>query len=221
MKLELSVDDGYPLDLKLAHELRKIDVTATFYSPAKNIEGLSTLSTNEIRTLHDLGHEIGGHTYNHRYLHTLADNTALDEIRSGLNYLEDIISQKVTKFCLPGGKFPRNMNIFDGLGISHIRTTRNMNFSENGRIADPSYQYYPHRKLNILANSFKQKRFDRIKNSFGFCHTLNSAFLPVATEIKKVFGHNQVIHVWCHSWELERYNLVDAYLDHVKRLKSL
>ena len=221
MRVEVSVDDGYPLDLDLAYRLIDIGITATFYAPAKNIEGLPTLSVMDLSKISRMGHEIGGHTYNHRYLDKLVDEEAHAEIAFGIEYIQDVTSTPVTKFCLPGGKFPKNMKIFDEFSFHLVRTTRNMNFEHIEWLFDPSYQYYPHNNLGLISNAVKQLRYNRIAPVSKFLRCRNVDRLPDARLVLNQFSKSNFVHVWCHSWELERLNLFDRFIKHLVELKDV
>jgi len=59
-----SIDDGHPLDLKIAEALARKKYKAIFYLPIKNSEGLPTLNKKQILFL-SKHFEIGSHTYHH------------------------------------------------------------------------------------------------------------------------------------------------------------
>lgn len=218
LQIEVSIDDGYPCDLYIAQMLYELDLSATFYVPAKNIEGLPTLARHELRQIFQLGHEIGGHTYNHRYLNTLTDIEAIEEIRTGIDYIQDVTSAKVTKFCLPGGKLPKNISVFENFAFEKIRTTKNMNFNSMGTFFDPSYQYYPHKSPVIIANAVKQFRFSRLKRAVQYCRIRGKNNLPNISNNINFYKNKEIVHIWCHSWELEKLGLIDHFLDHMKML---
>ena len=93
--LLVSIDDGYPVDLILAESLARLDIRATFFIPRKNCEGLKVLRPSEIKEINAMGHEIGSHTFNHRYLDALPMPEAKVEILDGRKYLEDILGKSV------------------------------------------------------------------------------------------------------------------------------
>jgi peptidoglycan/xylan/chitin deacetylase (PgdA/CDA1 family) len=57
----LSIDDGHPLDLKIAELLKRYDIPATFYIPLHNSEGHPVLQTSALCELAK-HFEIGSHT---------------------------------------------------------------------------------------------------------------------------------------------------------------
>lgn len=219
MKVCVSVDDGCPEDLFLAEKLAKIGASAVFYVPKFNIEGRKTLTAEGILTLKDMGHEVGSHTYNHIYLDSLSTQAAYDEISAGNNYLSDILGQKVTKFCLPGGRFPRDLKILNCFGFESIRTVRNMNFNaKNELFVDPSYQFYPHTRSTIYINSLKQKSLNRLLNASKYLRTLNNRGVADHTKVLAEFTGCSTVHVWAHSWELTALDLTENFVEHVKGL---
>ncbi len=58
VKLILSFDDLNPHNVELAQVLKDLGFNATFFLETKG-------GTTEIRALHELGFEIGGHTFSH------------------------------------------------------------------------------------------------------------------------------------------------------------
>lgn len=62
------------------------------------------LTSQQVRELEQRGVEIGGHTDKHTILNTLDDDEALEEILTGKNRLESIISKPITSFAYPNGK---------------------------------------------------------------------------------------------------------------------
>ena len=101
--ITISVDDGYPLDSRVADLLNKYGLQATFYIPASNPER-PVMAPNQIREL-SRQFEIGGHTYHHAGLKALPEEKAFAEICDGKKWLEDLLGQPVISFCYPQGKF--------------------------------------------------------------------------------------------------------------------
>lgn len=81
------------------------------------------MSTQQVRSLHAAGMEIGGHTVNHPILARLDANEAREEIANGKDSLEEMIRGHVRLFAYPNGKPDQ-----DYLGI-HAKIARNLNFS--------------------------------------------------------------------------------------------
>ena len=88
----LSVDDGHPLDMRMADLLRKHGMTATFHVPVRNSEGPPVLSVPHLRELAK-DFEIGSHTLEHRYLARLDMHEALRQITEGKRALQDVLGK--------------------------------------------------------------------------------------------------------------------------------
>jgi len=76
---------------------------------AKRLGGASLpdhlmLSTEQLRTLHDAGMEIGAHTASHPILARLSDAEAKDDILRGKEHLERLLSTKIRLFAYPNGR---------------------------------------------------------------------------------------------------------------------
>ena len=78
----LSVDDGHPLDMRMADILLKHELQATFYVPVKNCEGHPVLRPPALREL-STNFEIGSHTLSHKFLKNIQIVEALYQINSG------------------------------------------------------------------------------------------------------------------------------------------
>jgi peptidoglycan/xylan/chitin deacetylase (PgdA/CDA1 family) len=108
------------------------------------------MTEQELRSLHELGHEIGGHTTTHSILGAQDEQVALTEIQSNKTDLETILDSKIKTFAFPNGYFPRD---FDQSHIDMIKTA-GFKFAcstNDGGITSKSNRYsisrfMPHRK---------------------------------------------------------------------------
>lgn len=124
---------------------------------AKIMQQLGTINTprcmmteNQLKHLHELGHEIGGHTTTHSILGVQDEQVALTEIQSNKTDLETILDSKIKTFAFPNGYFPRDFN------QSHIDMIKASGFkfacsTNDGGITSKSNRYsisrfMPHRK---------------------------------------------------------------------------
>jgi len=203
-RLVISVDDGHPLDLKTAGILLKKRIPATFYIPIRNIEGLPTLKPKDIKYLAK-HFEIGGHTYNHRDLTKLSPIEAKKEVRDGKERLEDIIGRKVYSFCPPRGKYNQNViKIIKDLGFKSLRTARTINFnsySERRFIQNPNFHIYPHTLEKDLRDTLFSGDF------YSFLTRLKYANISHIELLRILRSEVNMLHIWFHSWELEKFGL--------------
>lgn len=99
--IALTFDDGpyAPVGNRIMDSLEKYDGRATFFVVGNRVADYKT----EIRRMHDNGHEIANHTYDHKYLNKLG----ADEIRSQVELCNQAVaavtgeSPKLVR--LPGG----------------------------------------------------------------------------------------------------------------------
>jgi peptidoglycan/xylan/chitin deacetylase (PgdA/CDA1 family) len=108
------------------------------------------MTEDQLRHLHKLGHEIGGHTSTHSIFGVQDEQVALTEIHNNKTDLETILDSKIKTFAFPNGYFPRD---FDQ---SHIDMVKASGFkfacsTNDGGIISTTNRYsisrfMPHRK---------------------------------------------------------------------------
>ena len=203
--ISVSIDDGHPLDLKVAEILAKKNIPTTFYVPIKNSTGKPTLNKNQIKNLSQNPlFKIGGHTYNHFNLTKLPLEEAEKEIRKGKEELEDIIGKKVTTFAWPWGKYNgRLIEVAKKIGFLDCRSSRICNFGISDKknfLWHPNFHLYPHSRTTDLKSCIKNMD---LYSLFMTLINLNKAHLDL---IKSYVEKNDV-HIWLHSWEIEQFGL--------------
>lgn len=81
--------------------LERLSLHATFFAIGRDLSDSSAAAT--IARLHAAGHEIGNHTFHHRYDFTRQDEAALQQdIRDGASAIEASTHSKPTGFRAPG-----------------------------------------------------------------------------------------------------------------------
>ena len=155
----ISIDDGFPYDLELGENMRKMGLTSTFYIPRWNRENRPVLDCAGIRELNSMGHFIGSHTYSHQYLNIVDRTTAEREIVDGNNYIEDIVGTRVSSFCFPGGQYNEQLlNFTKQTGFDFVRSVHNFSFVKHDDfLIKTAFQIYPHSKTTLLRNIISQK----------------------------------------------------------------
>lgn len=215
LSFSLSVDDGHPLDLRIADMLARHELRATFYLPIRNSEGAPVLSAAQMRQLAS-GFDVGSHTLDHCYLTKLNESEAWRQITEGKTELEQRIGCTVSGFCYPGGKYRRqHLQMVSRAGFHFARTTRNL-YPDAGHhpLAMPtSLQFYPHSRSVLIRNFISQ----------GSCLTRYPSLRAMINEedwlmrLYRLFDHierrGRVFHLWCHAIDIERLQLWKA-LDH-------
>ncbi len=222
MAFSLSVDDGHPLDLKLADLLERHGLRASFYVPGSNSEGPPVMRASQLRTL-DGRFEIGSHTAGHRFLARLENAAAWREISDGKAALEDVLGHAVQGFCYPGGRYRREqVALVQAAGFRHARTTQNLRIDTVGQLLEmpTTLQFYPHPRSVLLRNFISQGAWPERQAA------LRAALAESdwRTRLYALFNHacarGAVFHLWLHSTDIEQLQLwqeLDAFLACVAR----
>jgi len=226
--LTVSWDDGFPADLRVGEMMARHGIKGTFYIPIHNREGLPVLSLNDLRQLASL-HEIGSHTYSHRYLNTASAAEAQHEITSGKAVLEDRLGQAVAGFAYPGGKFRRtHVVMVRNAGFSYARGIQSCraDLAFNRFTMPTTLQICPHTRWVYLRNFLRQGNwrqraplFARLMRERPWTSRLVDCCESV--HARRAGG---VIHFWGHSWELDRFGAwkaVDDFFRYVAEIPGL
>jgi hypothetical protein len=216
----ISIDDGHPLDLKIAELLKRYDIPATFYIPHKNSEGHPVLQTSAICELAKY-FEIGSHTLDHKALTHLTDKQAWEQITQGKQELEDRIGYAIQGFSYPlGEQNPVHRKMVQTAGFHYARTTNNLHLQtgDDCYALPTTVQFFPHQRQVLLRNYFKQGELSQRYPAFKICMN-NACILDRVTRLFDYAMHeHQVFHLWCHSLDLEKYNLwgmLDSVCRHI------
>jgi peptidoglycan/xylan/chitin deacetylase (PgdA/CDA1 family) len=218
----ISIDDGHPLDRRMAEIVQRHALRATFYVPGRNCEGPPVMSPSDLRALAQQC-EIGSHTLEHRFLQRLNALEALAQINDGKAALQDALGQPVQGFCYPGGKYrPLHCQMVQTAGFDYARTTQNLRL-DAGQLSyalPTTLQFYPHPASVLLRNFFSQRNWRQRREALGVI-SQNADWLE---RIYLLFDHvskrGGVFHLWCHSLDLERLGLwhtLDAFLAYVSQ----
>lgn len=217
-----SWDDGSIYDLKLAELLTRYNIKGTFYIPIRNRERQDNITSNEIREI-ATRFEIGGHTQSHVILTEVSDEIARQEIEDGKKELENILGKKTEAFCFPRGKYnKKHLEMAKYSGFLFARTTgylriNNLLEKEKG-LMHTTLQFYPHRFLNLCISTFK--RVDREGFPLLLKHYRGDYFDFLNSILTHIIRHGGVLHLWGHSWELEKYHLWNNLEDFFKQLND-
>ena len=203
-----SWDDGHPLDLRIGEMLTKHGLAGTFFVPIQNREGKPVMSGAEMREL-DRAHEVASHTRTHRYLLDCTKSEAREEIETGKQLLEDILSHGVDGFCYPGGKFNQDISeMVRNAGYSYARTVENLRLELGKNLWEipTTLQFYPHHTGTLIKNAAKHWAFS--KPALILPRLWHSDFLAYARSLAEhCVDSNAVFHLWGHSWEIDEHNL--------------
>jgi hypothetical protein len=205
----LSIDDGHPLDLKIAELLKRYDIPATFYIPLHNSEGHPVLQTSALCELAK-HFEIGSHTLDHKALTHLTDKQAWEQITQGKQQLEDKIGDAIQGFSYPLGEQDSvHRKMVQTAGFHYARTTNNLHLQagDDCYTLPTSMQFFPHQRQVLIRNYFKQGQLSKRYPAFKICMN-NACILDRVTHLFNYAIHeHQVFHLWCHSLDIEKFNL--------------
>lgn len=218
-----SWDDGHPLDERLADLLARYGMSGTFFVPVRNSEGRPVLSGSALRSL-ACTFEIGGHTLDHVYLTNL-DNAKLNhQINHGKAELEQLIGRRIKGFCYPGGRM--NATVREAVTqaeFTYSRTTENLRIDCEG---DPyrlptTMQFYPHRKGVLIRNFLRHGMWAKKARLLKTAITSNEWHERLPLIAESIAETDGVLHIWGHSWEIEKKGLWRNLEDVLKRIASL
>lgn len=107
-RVALTFDDGPNSEhtKTLLDGLKKRGVKASFFLMGKNIEGNEEL----VKRMHDEGHLIGNHTFDHVQLNKLSDAQACDQITKTSNRIYEITGEYTTFIRPPFGEWKKDLD---------------------------------------------------------------------------------------------------------------
>jgi peptidoglycan/xylan/chitin deacetylase (PgdA/CDA1 family) len=205
----LSVDDGHPLDMRLAELLDKRGIPASFYIPIRNSEGFPVLQASQIRELAE-NFDVGSHTLDHRYLASLEMDEALRQITEGKVALEDILGKSIDGFCYPGGKYRSiHCGMVRAAGFRYARTTQNFRLDTGRKPLElpTSLQFYPHTRRVLLRNFLSQPFW---RERWPLCELVlqDGDWLDRLRHLLAyALRQGGVFHLWCHSKDIDSLDL--------------
>lgn len=215
LRFTLSVDDGHPLDLRLAELLARHDLPATFYVPMANCEGPPVMSARQLRTLASR-FEIGSHTAEHRFLAQLGRAAAWRQIRDGKAALEDALGRPVQGFCYPGGHYRReHVVLVRAAGFTYARTTQNLRTDPGTQAFEipTTLQFYPHPRRVLLRNFLSQRNWQLRRPALTAALAEHDWLGRLYALFSHACRHGSVFHLWLHTADIEGLRLWQALDD--------
>jgi len=100
----LTFDDGYDVQYDVAKELANRGIKATFFVITGRLDTSGYLTSDQVKEMAEMGHEIAGHSKTHPDLTGLTDEECLSEIKHSKSYLEGL-GLKVKGFSYPHGYY--------------------------------------------------------------------------------------------------------------------
>ena len=207
-RISTSWDDGSIHDLKLTDLLNNYCIPAILFIPGQHSSG-QILDKNNIRDIYN-NFEIGSHTYTHIPLDRMTNEKAIDEIKVGRKYLEDIVGDSVPHFCFPGGRYTNSLLKEASAFVDSARTTEIYCCAPNSDfLVNTTLQLIYKRKTKIpkvfwhwLKNCPTRLKSKLVVQliSDNDVNKILSIFLEYAIHQNKCLD----LHFWGHSWEIEQ-----------------
>jgi hypothetical protein len=191
--------------MRLANLLAEHGVQGTFYVPVK-LE--ARLGVSELRSLRNLGMEVGAHTVNHVDLSRA--NAPINELVNGKRYLEDALGEEITAFAYPFGRFDsRVARLAQSAGYRLARTT--MAFSTQ-RSFNPykmpiSFQFVPQSRSRHARHALREGNLKGLLKWSARWRCETSLGRLAEHAIADARCSDGVIHIWGHSWEIDLHQL--------------
>jgi peptidoglycan/xylan/chitin deacetylase (PgdA/CDA1 family) len=103
--VSLTFDDGWSSIYDNVYPLLDwYNYPATFYIFTNVISEENRVTADQLRTLHQAGHEIGAHSLDHADLSKLLPTLLIEQLVKPQNVLQEIIQAPVVSFAVPFGK---------------------------------------------------------------------------------------------------------------------
>ena len=218
-----SWDDGHPFDERLGELLQRHGFKGTFFVPLRNREGLPVIDARALRTL-AVSHEVGSHTLDHVYLRGLPEQRVRQQVCEGREQLQSLLGRPVAGFCYPGGQIDETaVRVVREAGFGYARSVENLVTAmptHRYRLAT-TLQMFPH-SAPVLANNLLRYPH-RMRKAALLARLLAGRSLGERLRIAASYARRRsgVLHIWGHSWELERHDLwvtLDQFLRWVSEL---
>jgi len=225
-----SWDDGDLLDLRIAEMLHSREIAGTFYVPISGHHGPSCIGRSDLKTLANMGMEIGAHGLTHLVLPHCTKGVLIEEVETCKQRLEDILGSEVRMFAYPRGRYSSMaIRAVKQAGYAGARTTQML---AQGLNFDPyrmptTVHVFPHSKTDYVRNAARAANFGagwkyltRLRQVDSWVELAKILFDAVSQE-------GGIFHLYGHSWEVDELDLWDElkevldYVSHRERMLYL
>ncbi len=204
INIEVSMDDGGVLDMKVADILDKYGMKGTFYIVIDWVGKDGFLTWDQVKELDKRGFEIGSHTLTHpQDLKELYTEGLFYEVQNSKDMIETVLGHNISKFCYPRGRQNQRVrNMVEEAGYVEARTTGKPGVTKvEDKLQLPGTIHIFNRKeygnQNIV--DFANDVFEKLKKEGGYCN------------------------IWGHSKEIERdqlWSTLEGVLSLVKGMNN-
>lgn len=158
----ITFDDGYRDNYTNVFPiLKEFHMKATIFVISSHLDGVTSMTPNEVKEMSDYGIDIESHTVSHTKLSTLSYEDQLKELKDSKEAIERIIGKPIISIAYPEGKFNEDTKkaileagYLMGFTIERGYADRSDNATELNRIC-VDYTYGPEDIKHILQNLSK------------------------------------------------------------------
>ena len=146
-----------------------------------------------------------------------------EEVNNCYRWLTDLTGIKPVCFCFPRGIYNDKASeaVFKA-GFKLARTTELMNIAKPNslKIVPTTIQIYDHSRFTYFKHLLKRRRF---ANLFLWIKNNSEKELDKLTDkyVKQMIAKRGYLHLWGHSWEIEKYDLWNKLETVFKRISGL
>ncbi|RYY16772.1 MAG: polysaccharide deacetylase family protein [Chitinophagaceae bacterium] len=157
----ITFDDGNLDQFSMAIPiLQNFNFKAVFFIMTVTVGKKNYLSEDQIRSLIEMGHSIGGHTWDHQDVKSLKSKDLHWQVERPKAYLEGLTGRPVIAFAYPYGSW--NEKIIPGLKKYGFKLAFQL-----GDIPSNRYRLFSLRRLMISGNWSPELVIKRINSTFG------------------------------------------------------
>lgn len=208
MRITFCWDDGALQDQKLFALHEKYALPGMFFVPTRNCEGRDVLTPQMIRHARSPWVAFGAHTDDHVYLTQIPPEQIESQVTANQRYLQEILGEPVEDFCLPGGKYKKEMLPLLYRHFKTVRTADTMCFHNQGPLYRPSFHFYPRGVKSLAGNALRNASLPEA------WFVWRRRDVPYFALLQKLLEYEQGrdgahVMIWGHSWEIEELGLWD------------
>jgi peptidoglycan/xylan/chitin deacetylase (PgdA/CDA1 family) len=213
-----SWDDGFPADVRVAEILQSHGLVGTFYA-STGPDGFRTISDDDLRGI-ARHHELG----NHGRSHSLFPDLSAAEIESEIRWGNSELSRfgNAGKIVAPpkGRMDPRVANTIREIGYYTRSAPVLGTSSQRVTWVEPTFQFYPHEWKALFRNAARRRLLPTAPLLLAWAK--GGEFRERAQSLLRVAAERlPCVHLWGHSWEIDRLDLWDALEDTLRLARRL
>lgn len=175
-KVALTFDDGpnNTSSIQILNTLKKYNIKATFFMLGTMVDNYPDV----VKKIHDEGHEIANHTYNHKDLTTLDDSSIKREIESTNQSIEKITGERPTLLRPPYGSYNERVTKLEPnmtIALWNIDTLDWKTHNATAILGEVKKELQPH--SIVLMHDIHQDSADSLENVIKFLKSEDYTFV--------------------------------------------